>query len=138
MNMFIVATPSVVFVEPSDRVKNIISQHISLYSTDIILKKQTKEFNVKYMKKVKYVYDDDNVIIIDKEFNEMFSTAFVKIKNLPEVFIARLDIYILVVYLLYKQLKFIYDEKDISFSIFRRNVFDKISNLTEGHFERCS
>lgn len=138
MNMFIVTTPNVVFVEPSDRVKELISQHISLYSKDIILKRKTKDFYVKYMKNVKYVYDDDNVIIIDKEFNEMFSTAFVKIKNLPEVFIARLDIYILVVYLLYKQLKFIYDEKDISFSIFRRNVFDKISNLTEGHFERCS
>lgn len=108
-----------------------------MYDKNVILKLETKEFNVKYMKKISYFYDDNNVVIVDKEFNDMFSTAFVKISNLPEVFIARLDIYNLVVYLLYKQLKFTYEEKDISFSIFRRNIFDRISNLTEGHFERC-
>lgn len=135
MNIFIVATPSIAFVEPSDRVQDLISQH-TMNDKNIILKRETKQFNVKYMKKISYFYDDDNVVIIDTEFNEMFSTAFVKISNIPEVFIARLDIYKLVVYLLYKQLKFAYDEKEIVISKFRKDVYDKISNLTEGYFER--
>lgn len=135
MNIFIVATPSIVFVEPSDRVQDLISQH-TMYDKNIIVKRKTKQFDVKYMKKISYFYDDDNVVIIDTEFNEMFSTAFVKISNIPEVFIARLDIYKLVVYLLYKQLKFAYDEKEIVISKFRKDIYDKISNLTEGYFER--
>lgn len=136
MNIFIVATPSIVFVEPSDRVQDLISQH-TMYDKNIIVKRKTKQFDVKYMKKISYFYDDnDNVVIIDTAFNEMFSTAFVKISNIPEVFIARLDIYKLVVYLLYKQLKFAYDEKEIVISKFRKDTYDKISNLTEGYFER--
>lgn len=136
MNIFIVETPSIMFVEPSNRVQELISEYTSMYDKNVILKLETKEFNVKYMKKISYFYDDDNVVIIDTEFNEMFSTAFVKISNIPEVFIARLDIYKLVVYLLYKQLKFAYDEKEIVISKFRKDVYDKISNLTEGYFER--
>lgn len=136
MNIFIVATPSIVFVEPSDRVQDLISQH-TMYDKNIIVKRKTKQFDVKYMKKISYFYDDnDNVVIIDTAFNEMFSTAFVKISNIPELFIARLDIYKLVVYLLYKQLKFAYDEKEIVISKFRKDIYDKISNLTEGYFER--
>jgi hypothetical protein len=89
------------------------------------------------MKTISYLYDgDNNVVIIDKEFNDMFSTAFVKINNLPEVFIARLDTYKMTVYLLYKQLKFVYDEKDIIISKFRRDVYDKIINLQDGCFEK--
>lgn len=124
---------STVFVEPSERVKELMSQD----NNDII--KNTKEFNVQYTKKLTYFYDYDNkVVIIDNNFSDMFSTAFVKIVYLPDVFITQLDKYCLIVYLLYKQLKFIYDEKEISFSKFRRDVFDKICNLTEGHFERYS
>ena len=67
-----------------------------------------------------------------------FQLQIVKIVYLPEVFITQLDKYCLIVHLLYKQLMFIYDEKEISFSKFRRDVFDKICNLTEGHFERYS
>jgi hypothetical protein len=137
MNIFIVAAPNIVFVEPSDRIKELISQDISIYNQDIILKRKATEFNVKYMKTISYLYDgDNNVVIIDKEFNDMFSTAFVKINNLPEVFIARLDTYKLAVYLLYKQLKFVYDEKDIIISKFRRDVYDKIINLQDGCFEK--
>lgn len=137
MNVFVMTTPNIVFVEPSDRVKELISQQKSMYHEDIILRRKSRKFNIKYMKTVSYLYDgDNNVVIIDKEFNDMFSTAFVKIINLPEVFIARLDMYKLVVYLLYKQLKFAYDEKDIIVSKFRRDVYDKISNLSEGHFEK--
>ena len=127
--------PSIVFVEPSERVKKLMSQD----NNDIDIIKNTKEFNVQYTKKLTYFYDYDNkVVIIDNNFSDMFSTAFVKILYLPEVFITQLDKYCLIVHLLYKQLKFIYDEKEISFSKFRRDVFDKICNLTEGHFERYS
>jgi len=127
--------PSIVFVEPSERVKKLMSQD----NNDIDIIKNTKEFNVQYTKKLTYFYDyDNNVVIIDNNFCDMFSTAFVKILYLPEVFITQLDKYCLIVHLLYKQLKFIYDEKEISFSKFRRDVFDKICNLTEGHFERYS
>lgn len=135
--MFIVATSNVVFVEPSDRVKDLISQHKLFYDIEIILRRKSTDLNIIYMKTIKYVYDgDNNVVIIDNEFSDMFSTAFVKITNLPQVFIARLDIYKLVVYLLYKQLKFTYDEKEMIISKFRRDVFNKISTLSEGHFER--
>lgn len=131
------ATSKLVFVEPSDRVNELISEHKLYYDNELILKRKTTELNIIYMKIIGYLYDvDNNVIIIDKEFSDMFSTAFVKITNLPEVFVARLDIYKLVVYLLYKQLKFVYDEKEIVISKFRRDVFQKISTLSEGHFER--
>lgn len=135
--MFIVATSNVVFVEPSDRVKDLISQHKLFYDIEIILRRKSRDLNIIYMKTIKYVYDgDNNIVIIDNEFSEMFSTAFVKINNLPEVFVARLDIYKLIVYLLYKQLKFAYDEKELVISKFRRDVFHRISILSEGHFER--
>lgn len=136
MNTFTVTTPSIAFVEPSERVNKLISEHTSMYVKDIILKRNRKELNVKYMKVISYLYDcDDHLVIVDEHFNDMFSTAFAKISNLPDIFIARLDTYKMVVYLLYKQLKFVYDEKDIVVSKFRREVYDKISNLTTGHFE---
>ncbi len=137
MIAFIVVSPNLVFVEPSDRIKELISHHTSINNKDIKLKRKAKEYNVKYMKNISYFFDEnDNLVVVDTEFNDMFSTAFVRINNLPEAFIARLEIYKLVVYLLYRQLKFAYEEKEIIISKFREDVYDKISNLSEGSFER--
>ncbi len=99
---------------------------------EIIKKKQ-----IKYMKTILYFVDNvNNIIVIDETFNDMFSTAYVKITKLPETFIGNLEDYKTIVYLLYKQLKFSYDEEELFVSKFRRDIFDTILNLQEGCFEK--
>lgn len=139
INVFVVSQKSIVFIEPSDRVNDILIglsyDSNNLYYTiknEIVKKKQ-----IKYMKTILYYVDNVNdIIVIDETFNDMFSTAYVKITKLPEIFIGKLEDYKTIVYLLYKQLKFSYDEANLFFSKFRRDVFDTILNLHDGCLEK--
>lgn len=125
---------SIVFIEASDRVKDILSE---ITINDIIEPRNAKKLKIKYMKMISYYVDCDNsVIIIDEEFSDMFSTAYCKILHLPERFIGTLESFKLLVYLLYKQLKFYYDEHELFISKFRCDIFDNILNLQEGCFDK--
>ncbi len=125
---------SIVFIEASDRVKDILSENTI---NDGIEPRNVKKLKIKYMKMISYYVDcDNNVIIIDEEFSDMFSTAYCKILHLPERFIGTLESFKLLVYLLYKQLKFYYDEHELFISKFRCDIFDNILNLQEGCFDK--
>lgn len=133
-SLFVVPKMSVVFIEASERVKDILSENTI---NDVIEPGNVKKLKIKYMKMVSYYVDwDRNVIIIDEEFSDMFSTAYCKILHLPERFIGTLESYKLITYLLYKQLKFSYDEHELFISKFRCDIFNTIMNLHEGCFEK--
>lgn len=119
------------FIEASDRVKDILSENI--YTS---VETNVKKYKVKYMKMISYYNHDSDIIVIDEEFSDMFSTAYGRISNLPQVYVGTLESYKLLVYLLWKQLKFYYDEQDLLISKFRCDIFDTILNLHEGCFER--
>lgn len=120
-----------VFVEVPNRIKEIITNHLDEYQTFIINSSYTQTYNIKYTKSVLcYFVDHHEVIIIDNEFSEMFSTAFVKIQNLPQVFKGTLEMYQHIVHLLYQQLKWNYEEQGLVIAKFRRDIFDKIAQLS--------
>jgi hypothetical protein len=134
ISVFVVPKMSIVFIEASDRVKDILSENTI---NDGIEPRNVKKLKIKYMKMISYYVDcDNNVIIIDEEFSDMFSTAYCKILHLPERFIGTLESFKLLVYLLYKQLKFYYDEHELFISKFRCDIFDNILNLQEGCFDK--
>jgi hypothetical protein len=134
ISLFVVPKVNVMFIEASDRVKDILFENTN---NDVIEPRSVKKLKIKYMKMISYYVDcDRNVIIIDEEFSDMFSTAYCKILHLPDRFTGTLENFKLLVYLLYKQLKFYYDEHELFISKFRCDIFDTISNLHEGCFDK--
>jgi hypothetical protein len=129
MNL-VVRKPSTVFVEASDRVKNLMLIDVDKYTLSTIEKNEIKSLSLKYNKVISYCIDNNDIIIIDETFSDMFSTAFVKINGVPSVFIGELESYKLLVYLLYKQLKWNYDENDLIIAKFRNDIFDNILCLS--------
>lgn len=88
-----------------------------------------KEFFVKYYKTLSYFELDNRIVIVDKTFKDMFTTAYVSIDGLPEMFIGHLDNYIICVFLLYRQLQWHYDECDRELAKFRKDIFEAILGL---------
>lgn len=78
-----------------------------------------------------YYVDNGTIIIIDETFKDMFTTAYVRINGLPNTFIGSLDDYQMCVYLLCKQLKWTYEERDLIVAKFRVDVMDRILQLNE-------
>lgn len=125
------------FIEPSNRANSLLLADTCTNIYDTTRDKIIKTKPIKYTKVILYYLDNENnLVVIDEDFRDMFSTAYAKISNLPKVFIGNLEDYKTLVYLLYKQLKFSYDEQGLLISIFRHNIFDTIFNLHEGCFEK--
>jgi hypothetical protein len=59
----------------------------------------------------------------------MFTTAYISIGGLPEMFIGPLDNYIICVFLLYRQLQWHYDECDRELATFRKDIFEAILGI---------
>lgn len=68
-------------------------------------------------------------MIVDKTFKDMFTTAYVSIGELPEMFIGPLDKYIICVFLLYRQLQWHYDECDRELAKFRKDIYEVIIGM---------
>jgi hypothetical protein len=125
---------TIAFIEASNRVKHILFEDTYNLVTENI---NVKKLKIKYMKVISYYVDyDKNVVVIDDEFSDMFTTAYCKILQVPERFVGTLDSYKLVVYLLFKQLKFFYEEQELSISKFRCDIYDSIFKLHENCFDR--
>lgn len=134
MNVFVVPKTTIAFIEASNRVKDILFENTY---NDVTDNTNVKKLKIKYQKMISYYVDcDKNVVVIDDEFSDMFSTAYCKILRIPERFTGTLESYKLLVYLLYKQLKFYFDEHELFISKFRCDVFTNILNLHEGSFDR--
>lgn len=137
ISRFVVPQKSIMFIEPSERANKILLADHCTNVYDVTKNKKIRTKKLKYRKVILYFRDDDNnIVVIDEGFEDMFLTAYVKISNLPKVFVGKLEDYQTLVYLLYKQMKFTYDEKELYISKFRCDVFNTIFNLYEGCFEK--
>jgi hypothetical protein len=86
--------------------------------------------NIKHGKELQFFMGNNvDVYVIDDTFSDMFSTAFVRIVNLPSTYTGSLETYKMIVYLLYRQLLWQYDDMDKSFASFRKETRDNISKL---------
>lgn len=123
-------TASTLFVEASQRVKDILKANASASVRDIPSVWDIHELSIKYHKTVLYSIHKNNILIIDEEFSTMFKTAYVTIKGIPDTFVGSLEDYQICVFLLYRQLKWNYEEGGICLAKFRVDIFERIAQLT--------
>lgn len=116
------------FVEASARVQSIITDSICNTPCN---DKNVFHLDVKHGKKLKFFLQDGYVHVIDDTFSEMFSTAFVRLTKLPSIYVGSLDTYKIIVYLLFKQLKWLYEEEDKFLAFFRKETQNNISKLDD-------
>lgn len=116
------------FVEASVRVQSIITDSICNTPCN---DKHILHLDVKHGKKLKFFLQDGYVHVIDDTFSEMFSTAFVRLTKLPSIYVGSLDTYKIIVYLLFKQLKWLYEEEDKFLAFFRKETRNNISKLDD-------
>lgn len=119
-----------VFVEASQRVLSVLS---NLKIPDIMSHvRKITELPVKHGKNIMYyVVSESDVIIIDETFDEMFTTAYFTISGLPHTFIGPFHDYVFCVFLLYRQMKWSYEERDLYLAPFRKEIIEKIININE-------
>jgi hypothetical protein len=117
-----------VFVEASSRVQNIIADSIGNIPNE---SENILSLDVKHGKQLKFFLQDGYVHVIDDTFCDMFSTAFISLTKLPAIYVGSLDTYKMVVYLLFKQLKWLYDEEDKFLAFFRKETRNNISKLDD-------
>lgn len=73
---------------------------------------------------------DKTIIIVDKTFKDMFTTAYLSIGELPDTFIGPLDKYIICVFLLYRHLQWHYDECERELAKFRKDIYEAILRMS--------
>lgn len=123
---FVLAS-SVVFVEASHRVKEVLTRIKDIDTTNI---RKLHTIHIRHYKSVSYYVENNNVFIIDDTFKDMFTTAYVHINGLPDTFIGSLDDYHISVYLLYNQLKWNFEEHDLFLAKFRVDIINRLLQLT--------
>lgn len=117
-----------VFVEASSRVQTIITDsncNSPMHDVKFL------HLDVKHGKKLQFFLQDGYVHVIDNTFCEMFSTAFVRLTKLPSIYVGSLDTYKIIVYLLFKQLKWLYEEEEKYLAFFRKETRNNISKLDD-------
>ena len=114
------------FVEPTLRLQSMIQDSLSQYPREYNL----YNMKVKHGKELKFFMRNDiNVYVIDETFSDMFSTAFVRILNLPSIYVGNLETYKMIVYLLYQQLLWWYDDVDKPFAFFMQGDQNKYCKI---------
>ena len=87
--------------------------------------------DVKHGKKLQFFLQDGYVHVIDDTFCDMFSTAFVCLTKIPKIYVGSLDTYKQIVYLLFRQLKWLYEEEEKYLAFFRKETRNNISKLDD-------
>lgn len=124
---FVLAS-SVVFVEASHRVKELLTK---IKDIDTTIIRKLHSIHIQHYKSVLYYVENNKVFIIDDTFKDMFTTAYVHINGLPNTFIGSLEDYNICVYLLYKQLKWNFEEHDLFLSKFRVDIINRLLQLSQ-------